>query len=75
MFINCETLFTSFFFDQIKLVTFHFLCNRDLSETSLSDLPTRGLSDLEVLRLVDTKTLKVIPSVYNFKVRDTVYSL
>ena len=42
--------------------------SRDLSETSLTYLPTRGLSDLEVLRLVDTKTLKVIPSVYNFKV-------
>lgn len=43
--------------------------NRDLSETAITDLPTRGLSDLEILRLVNTQSLKEIPSVYHYKVR------
>ena len=42
--------------------------NRDLSETAITDLPTRGLSDLEILRLVNTQSLKEIPSVYHYKV-------
>ncbi|XP_071450669.1 lutropin-choriogonadotropic hormone receptor-like [Hetaerina americana] len=39
----------------------------DLSETSITQMPTRGLQMLEILRLQDTETLKVIPSVYNFQ--------
>ncbi|PSN49269.1 Follicle-stimulating hormone receptor [Blattella germanica] len=39
----------------------------DLSETSITHLPTRGLQELEVLRLQDTDTLKVFPSIYNFE--------
>ena len=40
---------------------------RDLSETSITKLPTLGLQDLETLKLMDTFTLKVIPSIYNYK--------
>uniref|UniRef100_A0A1B6LGF2 G-protein coupled receptors family 1 profile domain-containing protein n=1 Tax=Graphocephala atropunctata TaxID=36148 RepID=A0A1B6LGF2_9HEMI len=39
----------------------------DLSETSISFLPTKGLQELDVLRIEDTKTLKVFPSIYNFE--------
>nr|CAD7453874.1 unnamed protein product [Timema tahoe] len=39
----------------------------DLSETSITQLPTRGLQELDVLRLQDTATLKVFPSIYNFE--------
>ncbi|KAI1284813.1 Follicle-stimulating hormone receptor [Halotydeus destructor] len=39
----------------------------DLSETSIKRLPINGLQSLEILRLRDTYTLKVIPSIYNFK--------
>lgn len=42
---------------------------RDLSKTSIEDLPTEGLQNLEILRIENTHTLKTIPSVYNFKVR------
>lgn len=38
----------------------------DLSETSITKLPTSGLKNLETLKLINTPTLKVIPSVYNF---------
>ena len=40
----------------------------DASQTGITQLPTRGLSELEILRLTDTKSLKEIPSVYNFQV-------
>uniref|UniRef100_A0A1B6E925 G-protein coupled receptors family 1 profile domain-containing protein n=1 Tax=Clastoptera arizonana TaxID=38151 RepID=A0A1B6E925_9HEMI len=39
----------------------------DLSQTSITHLPTIGLEELEVLRLVDTYTLKIIPSIYDLK--------
>ncbi|XP_064112218.1 uncharacterized protein LOC135219400 [Macrobrachium nipponense] len=39
----------------------------DLSETSITALPTVGLKELEVLRLENTPTLKVFPSVYSFR--------
>ncbi|KAK3863821.1 hypothetical protein Pcinc_030443, partial [Petrolisthes cinctipes] len=39
----------------------------DLSETSITSLPTLGLTNLEVLHLERTPTLKVFPSVYSFK--------
>ncbi|GIY41603.1 lutropin-choriogonadotropic hormone receptor [Caerostris extrusa] len=39
----------------------------DLSETSISYLPTKGLEELEVLKLSDVYPLKVFPSVYHFK--------
>lgn len=41
----------------------------DLSETGITHLPTGGLEGLDVLRIQDTESLKVIPSVYSFKVR------
>ncbi|KAJ4437362.1 hypothetical protein ANN_17503 [Periplaneta americana] len=41
----------------------------DLSETSISQMPTLGLKDLEILRLQDTESLKKFPSIYNFEVR------
>jgi hypothetical protein len=41
---------------------------RDLSETAITRLPTGGLENLDILRIQDTKSLKVIPSVYSFKV-------
>ena len=40
----------------------------DLSQTAVQQLPTVGLGELEILRLVDTKSLKKIPSVYNYQV-------
>lgn len=42
---------------------------RDLSSTSIEQLPTEGLHDLEILRIQNTHSLRTIPSVYNFKVR------
>lgn len=41
---------------------------RDLSETSISRIPSTGLEQLEVLRIIGTKSMKTIPSVYYFKV-------
>jgi hypothetical protein len=41
---------------------------RDLSETAITRLPTGGLESLDILRIQDTESLKVIPSVYTFKV-------
>ncbi|UYV81763.1 TSHR [Cordylochernes scorpioides] len=38
----------------------------DLSETSITYLPTRGLEQLEILKIVDTFTLKKFPSVLHF---------
>jgi hypothetical protein len=43
---------------------------RDLSETAITRLPTGGLENLDILRIQDTESLKVIPSVYSFKVSD-----
>lgn len=40
---------------------------RDLSETSITSLPNGGLHELEILKIVDTFSLKVFPSVYNFR--------
>ncbi|CAN8007272.1 unnamed protein product, partial [Ixodes pacificus] len=39
----------------------------DLSETSVTSLPTRGLESLEVLEVRDTPTLREFPSVYHFR--------
>ncbi|KAK7590608.1 hypothetical protein V9T40_002221 [Parthenolecanium corni] len=39
----------------------------DLSETSISKIPSTGLEQLEVLRIIGTKSMKTIPSVYYFK--------
>ncbi|KAK7068788.1 hypothetical protein SK128_025811 [Halocaridina rubra] len=39
----------------------------DLSDTSITSLPTSGLNELEVLLLENTPSLKVFPSVYSFK--------
>lgn len=41
---------------------------RDLSETSISHLPSKGLKEIEILRLENTQRLKEIPSIYNFEV-------
>ncbi|KAH6945415.1 hypothetical protein HPB50_008372 [Hyalomma asiaticum] len=41
--------------------------SRDLSETSLTKLPTRGLESLEVLELRDAPALREFPSVYHFR--------
>jgi thyrotropin receptor len=49
----------------------HNICpfaRRDLSETSISELPSKGLKEIEILRLENTKLLKEIPSIYNFEV-------
>nr|XP_045615581.1 uncharacterized protein LOC123768835 [Procambarus clarkii] len=40
---------------------------RDLSETSITSLPTLGLTDLDFLYLEKTPSLKVFPSIYSFK--------
>lgn len=40
----------------------------DLSQTAVTSLPVRGLSELEILELIETRTLKEIPSVYNYQV-------
>ena len=45
----------------------------DLSQTAVQQLPTIGLGELEILRLVDTKSLKKIPSVYNYQVLYCIY--
>ncbi|KAH8019154.1 hypothetical protein HPB51_017365 [Rhipicephalus microplus] len=39
----------------------------DLSETSLTKIPTRGLESLEVLELRDVPALREFPSVYHFR--------
>ncbi|XP_066905873.1 lutropin-choriogonadotropic hormone receptor isoform X2 [Halyomorpha halys] len=38
----------------------------DLSDTSITYLPTKGLQDLEKFYLENVRTLKVFPSIYNF---------
>ncbi|RWS10750.1 lutropin-choriogonadotropic hormone receptor-like protein, partial [Dinothrombium tinctorium] len=38
----------------------------DLSETSITKLPTKGLESIEYLKIMETYTLKKFPSVYNF---------
>ncbi|XP_077502694.1 leucine-rich repeat-containing G protein-coupled receptor 1 [Amblyomma americanum] len=43
------------------------LSHLDLSETSLTKLPTRGLESLEVLELRDAPALHEFPSVYHFR--------
>ncbi|KAL3245679.1 hypothetical protein MRX96_058211 [Rhipicephalus microplus] len=43
------------------------LSHLDLSETSLTKLPTRGLESLEVLELRDVPALREFPSVYHFR--------
>jgi hypothetical protein len=53
------------------LATCWLIVCRDLSETSITHLPTGGLEGLDVLRIEDTQSLKVIPSVYSFKVSDS----
>ncbi|XP_059470293.1 thyrotropin receptor-like [Neocloeon triangulifer] len=39
----------------------------DLSQTSISQLPSKGLKEIEILRLEDTQRLKEIPSIYYFE--------
>lgn len=51
-----------------------FTC-RDLSATAITLLPTEGLHEIEVLKVQNTESLKVFPSVYNFKVRAEVVYL
>lgn len=46
----------------------------DLSQTAITNLPVRGLSELETLELIETRTLKEIPSVYNYKVNKSLQS-
>lgn len=45
-----------------------FFCFRDLSYTAIMFLPTEGLREIDVLKVQNTESLKVFPSVYNFKV-------
>jgi hypothetical protein len=45
----------------------------DLSQTAITNLPVRGLSELETLELIETRTLKEIPSVYNYKVNKSLH--
>lgn len=55
---------------QIKLFNYDvmiFCClHRDLSQTSITKLPTYGLEKLEVLKIQETFTLKEFPSIYDF---------
>uniref|UniRef100_A0AAR5QCW1 G-protein coupled receptors family 1 profile domain-containing protein n=1 Tax=Dendroctonus ponderosae TaxID=77166 RepID=A0AAR5QCW1_DENPD len=39
----------------------------DLSDTAITTLPTIGLQDIDVLKVEDTYSLKIFPSVFNFK--------
>ncbi|GLV39853.1 Leucine-rich repeat-containing G protein-coupled receptor 1 [Carabus blaptoides fortunei] len=39
----------------------------DLSNTAITVLPVDGLGEIEVLKVQDTISLKVFPSIYNFK--------
>ncbi|XP_063905025.1 follicle-stimulating hormone receptor-like isoform X3 [Zophobas morio] len=39
----------------------------DLSSTAIISLPLEGLREIDVLKVQDTESLKVFPSVYNFK--------
>lgn len=41
---------------------------RDLSGTSIQNLPTAGLEELDILKIENTHSLTVFPSIYNFKV-------
>jgi len=43
--------------------------HRDLSETSIQNLPTAGLEELDVLKIEKTYSMNVFPSIYNFKVK------
>ena len=45
----------------------HCTLYSDLSQTSITELPTIGLTEsLEVLRIMDTFTMKKIPFIYTF---------
>ncbi|KAH9362207.1 hypothetical protein HPB48_002185 [Haemaphysalis longicornis] len=48
-------------------LNFFSYSKRDLSETGLTKLPTRGLESLEVLELRDAPALREFPSVYHFR--------
>ncbi|CAH1365910.1 lutropin-choriogonadotropic hormone receptor-like [Tenebrio molitor] len=39
----------------------------DLSRTAITSLPVEGLREIDVLKVQETESLKVFPSVYNFK--------
>nr|CAH7725176.1 unnamed protein product [Callosobruchus chinensis] len=43
-------------------------CQKDLSSTSITFLPTEGLREIDTLKLQNTKSLKVFPSVFNYQV-------
>ncbi|XP_066142848.1 lutropin-choriogonadotropic hormone receptor-like isoform X2 [Euwallacea fornicatus] len=45
----------------------------DLSDTSVTVLPTEGLHEIDILRIEDTYSMKVFPSVYNFKAITEAY--
>ncbi|XP_072949575.1 follicle-stimulating hormone receptor-like isoform X2 [Epargyreus clarus] len=45
----------------------------DLSDTSITSIPTKGLEKLEVLRIEKTPTLKYIPSIYEFQQLERAY--
>ncbi|KAI5740260.1 hypothetical protein M8J76_002196 [Diaphorina citri] len=45
----------------------------DLSDTSITHLPTLGLDSIETLLLENTFTLKTIPSIYDFKKLHTAH--
>ncbi|XP_049813659.1 lutropin-choriogonadotropic hormone receptor-like [Schistocerca nitens] len=53
--------------DMDAFVGLNHLRRIDLSETAVTQLPTRGLEGIDELRLQDTSSLKVFPSVYNFE--------
>lgn len=44
------------------------LFSRDLSSTSIVEMPSAGLQTIEALYILNTHTLKTIPSIYNFRV-------
>ncbi|XP_050295415.1 lutropin-choriogonadotropic hormone receptor-like isoform X2 [Anthonomus grandis grandis] len=45
----------------------HDLRMIDLSDTSITTLPTEGLQDIDILKIENSYSLKVFPSVFNFK--------
>lgn len=53
---------------ECKVLISKMYSNRDLSNTAITSLPTKGLEKLEILRIEKTPSLKYIPSIYEFQV-------
>ncbi|XP_017304405.1 lutropin-choriogonadotropic hormone receptor-like, partial [Diaphorina citri] len=67
IYVHTLLLFSSLVFAMICVCYFQIYSSLDLSDTSITHLPTLGLDSIETLLLENTFTLKTIPSIYDSK--------